>query len=87
MVEESREQQEMTEAMAVLDGASREVLVASLISASGTLYSLMNGKPGTSHEMELFAVQVAAEFVGDNQTVAVEDEALSTIDPARAIIN
>ncbi len=74
-------------AMAELEAASKHQLIEALVSASGTLYSLMNGKPGTSQEMELFAVQVAAEFVKDNQAVAVEDEALSTIDPARASIN
>jgi len=80
-------EQEAAEAMAVLEAASREVLIESLISASGTLYSLMNGEPGTGQEMELFAVQTAVEFVKDNQTAAVEAEALSTVDPARATIN
>lgn len=80
-------EQEMTEAMAVLDGASREVLIESLISASGTLYSLMNGEPGAGQEMELSAVQMAVEFVEDNQAAAVEAEALATINPARATIN
>ncbi|MDD2469093.1 MAG: hypothetical protein PHI97_34430 [Desulfobulbus sp.] len=86
MTKESCEQ-EMAAAMAVLDGASREVLIESLISASGTLYSLMNGEPSTGQEMELVAVQMAVEFVKDNQTAAVEAEALATVDPARATIN
>lgn len=47
----------------------------------------MNGEPGTGQEMELSAVQMAVEFVEDNQTAAVEVEAISTIDPARATIN
>lgn len=78
---------EISAAMAELEAASKIQLVEALISASGTLYSLMNGKPGTSREMELFAVQVAAEFVKDNQAVAVEAEALSTIDSATATVN
>jgi len=45
--------------------------------AWGFAASLMNGEPGTGQEMELFAVQ----------TAAVEAEALSTVDPARATIN
>ena len=80
-------EQEMAGAMAVLEAASREVLIESLISASGTIYSLMNGEPGTGQEMELVAVQMAVEFVKDNQTAAVEAEALATADPARATIN
>lgn len=83
-------EQEMEQAMAELEAASKHQLIESLISVSGTLYNLLHRKmeqPGTGQEAELFAVQMAAEFVKDNQTAAVEAEALATVDPARATIN
>jgi len=78
---------EIAAAMATLEAAPKAALVEALVSLAGTLGNLLDGQPDPGPEMELWACQMAAQFVNDNQAAGQEAEALDRLDPRKAAIN
>lgn len=73
--------------MAILEAAPKASLIEALISAAGTLGNLLDGQPDPGPEMELWACQMAAQFVNDNRAAGQEAEAMDRIDPRKSTIN